>query len=93
MAAELESRRVLYSGRVQGVGFRYTAERATQGLAVTGFVRNLRDGRVELVAEGTAIELDRLLAAISQAMGVNIEDQAVEIGPASGKFTAFKIAP
>ena len=91
MAADMESRRVLYSGRVQGVGFRYTTREIAQGFAVTGFVRNLRNGRVELVAEGAPAELDRFLAAVAEKMAGYIEDHAIEKGPASGKFTAFEI--
>ena len=45
-------REVYYAGNVQGVGFRYTARCAAAGLDVTGFVRNLPDGRVHLVVEG-----------------------------------------
>ena len=44
--------RVYYSGRVQGIGFRYTAREVACGYEVTGFVRNLPDGRVEMAAEG-----------------------------------------
>ena len=43
---------IFYSGRVQGVGFRYTAKTVAAGFEITGTVRNLPDGRVELVAEG-----------------------------------------
>src|SRR6187455_864933 len=49
-----ERRRVWYEGRVQGVGFRYTARGLAGGFPVSGYVRNLDDGRVELVAEGDA---------------------------------------
>jgi len=48
---------IFYSGRVQGVGFRYTAKSVATGFEVTGTVRNLPDGRVELVAEGAKDEL------------------------------------
>ena len=47
-----ERRRVVFSGRVQGVGFRFTCQSLARGFDVAGYVRNLADGRVELVAEG-----------------------------------------
>jgi acylphosphatase len=47
----------LYAGHVQGVGFRYTVRHLAGGFQVSGFVRNLADGRVEVVAEGTPAEL------------------------------------
>ena len=92
MAATNESRRVLYSGRVQGVGFRYTAHRIAQGHAVTGFVRNLADGRVELVAEGSPAELNRLLDEIAAAMTGYIEGADVQRGSATGKYASFEVA-
>ena len=54
--------RIFYSGHVQGVGFRYTAKTVAAGYDVTGLVRNLPDGRVELVAEGAREELDAFRA-------------------------------
>ena len=92
MAGTNESRRVLYSGRVQGVGFRYTARRIAQAQAVTGFVRNLPDGRVELVAEGSPAELHRLLDGVAAAMTGYIEDADVQKGPATGKYSSFEVA-
>ena len=56
-----ERREVLYAGHVQGVGFRYTVQRLARGYSVTGFVRNLSDGRVELVVEGESGEVDGFL--------------------------------
>ena len=56
--------RVFYSGRVQGVGFRLTAEEEAQQLGVVGWVRNLRDGRVELVAQGDEAILTKFLEAV-----------------------------
>jgi len=52
------ARRFLISGRVQGVGFRYFAERAAREAGVTGWARNLDDGRVEVHANGTSAQLD-----------------------------------
>lgn len=86
-----ESRHVHYSGRVQGVGFRYTARQIAAGLAVTGYVRNLADGRVELYAEGSPAELSRLLAEIAAAMTGCIRDAEVAAGRASGSYTDFRV--
>jgi len=58
---------VLYSGRVQGVGFRYTAKTVATGFEVTGIVRNLPDGRVELIAEGLKDELEGFQQAIRES--------------------------
>jgi len=57
-------RQVYYSGRVQGVGFRYTVRQIASGYEVTGWVRNLFDGRVELLARGEPPEVKAFLAAI-----------------------------
>ncbi len=72
MNEESITQRTLYSGRVQGVGFRWTVERFARGFPVTGFVRNLSDGRVELVASGTAETLNSLHAAIATHFASNI---------------------
>jgi acylphosphatase len=58
---------VLYSGRVHGVGFRVTVRRLACGYDVTGTVRNLPDGRVELVAEATRAELKAFVEGIAQS--------------------------
>ena len=58
---------VLYSGRVQGVGFRATIRHLACGYDVTGFVRNLPDGRVELIAEGAKPELKAFLEGIAES--------------------------
>ncbi len=68
-----ERHRVFYAGRVQGVGFRFTADRLAQGFAVTGTVRNLPDGRVELVVEGEPETIEALLQAIQREVGKKIQ--------------------
>ncbi|MEX2176321.1 MAG: acylphosphatase [Pirellulaceae bacterium] len=83
---------VFYTGRVQGVGFRWTARHIAQGFAVTGFVRNLDDGRVQLVAEGAAGEVERFLTAISERMRDNIRHKTVSQEQATGQFSSFEIA-
>lgn len=74
-------RRVFFSGRVQGVGFRYTAERIAKGFKVRGFVRNLADGRVELVMEGEPSTLDAFLQAIRSDLGGKIQTFRAEEEP------------
>ena len=61
---DLIARHYLISGYVQGVGFRYFAERAAREARVTGWVRNLADGRVEVHAEATPAHLDVFEAAL-----------------------------
>ncbi len=85
-------RRTLYfSGRVQGVGFRFTAEAIASRFGVTGFVHNLRDGRVELVVEGAEPELERFQTAVEQAMRGNINEVNATDTTATGEFTSFRI--
>jgi acylphosphatase len=69
-----ERRRVHFSGRVQGVGFRFTCQALARGFEVAGYVRNLPDGRVELLAEGESVELDALLTSIRQEMDTYIKN-------------------
>ncbi len=87
----LERREVHYSGRVQGVGFRYTVHGASRQYEVTGFVRNLPDGRVQLIAEGVAAELDRFLDEIAEQMSGYITKQHVQPSNATGEFADFGI--
>lgn len=88
----MERREIHFSGRVQGVGFRYTARTLADSYDVTGYVRNLSGGRVQLVIEGEARELDRFLKAVQQEMQGNISDTQVDTQPASGEFDDFRIA-
>jgi acylphosphatase len=86
-----QRREVVYSGRVQGVGFRYTVRAIAARFDVTGFVRNLADGRVHLVAEGTPAVLDGILAAIADEMERYIERAETTTRPASGEFADLQI--
>jgi acylphosphatase len=82
----------LYSGHVQGVGFRYAVKTITLGFEVTGTVRNLADGRVELVAEGVAEELTAFLQAIRDSdVGRFIRQEQTDWAEAKNEFHGFEI--
>ena len=83
---------VFYSGRVQGVGFRYTVKSLATGFEVTGMVRNLDDGRVELVAEGERAEVDAFRQAIRESgLGPCIRQEELNWSEAGGGFRGFEI--
>jgi acylphosphatase len=83
---------VFYSGRVQGVGFRYTVKSITPGFEITGTVRNLGDGRVEMIAEGEREELDAFRQAVRESgLGALIQREEETFGPATGEFRGFEI--
>jgi acylphosphatase len=83
---------VIYSGHVQGVGFRYTVKSLSPGYEVTGAIRNLPDGRVELVVEGVPAELEAFQQAVRDSgLGSLIHQEQVTWGPARGAFRGFEI--
>ena len=85
---------VHYSGRVQGVGFRATVRQIACGYDVTGSVRNLPDGRVELIAEGAKAEVKAFLEAIAQSeLSGFIARQIETWPPAQGNLRGFGIMP
>jgi len=84
---------VFYSGNVQGVGFRFTAERAANALRVSGWVKNLRDGRVEIVAEGDGPKLTEFLDRIAKGpLQRYIRDADTAWEDFRGEFNTFDIA-
>jgi acylphosphatase len=81
-----------YSGPVQGIGFRYTVRNLVHGFEATGTVRNLDDGRVELVAEGARAELEGLLEAVRQSdVGRFIRGEQMDWTEARNEFRSFEI--
>ena len=80
---------VYYSGRVQGVGFRYSVCRISSRFKVSGFVRNLTDGRVQLVAEGQADELVDFLQTIEGEMAGYIKTRELDQQEPTGEFSEF----
>ena len=83
---------VNYSGQVQGVGFRWNACHLARDFQVTGFVRNLPDSRVHLVAEGERGEVERFLAAIADSMAGNIRHAQTAVSSATGAYPSFETA-
>src|SRR5262245_52136989 len=67
-----------YSGRVQGVGFRYTTERLAEQFPVMGYVRNLRNGDVEVVAQGEPQQVDAFLTALARRIANYIVHSRVQ---------------
>jgi len=83
---------ILYSGHVQGVGFRYTTKTTAAGFEICGTVRNLSDGRVELTAEGARKELEAFRQAIRGAgLAGFIRDEQITWSEAQNGFRGFEI--
>ncbi len=81
-----------FRGTVQGVGFRYTVRQIATEFAVTGYVRNMPDGTVEVVAEGEGRELRSFMAKINEAMGHYIRDVDSFESPGTGRYSVFEIS-
>jgi acylphosphatase len=84
--------RAVAIGRVQGVGFRYSAVRQAQALGITGTVANLPDGNVEVTAEGAMPDLERMLAWLRRGPpGAHVRDLQVEWREWTGRFAGFEV--
>jgi acylphosphatase len=87
------ARRFLVSGRVQGVGFRYFAQDVARREGLTGLVRNLPDGRVEVVAEGAGDSLVRLEAALWQGPSrARVDRVETDATTPAGTYLDFHVA-
>jgi acylphosphatase len=91
MNHEKIARLARYSGRVQGVGFRATTASMARGHAVTGWVRNLADGRVEVLLEGEMGEVERFLQRVREYWSGYIADEQIEAQPVTGQFQSFGV--
>jgi len=90
--SEAQQLHALISGRVQGVGFRYFVKQSVGEKPITGWVRNLFDGRVEVLAEGGKEDLNYLLRKLNEGPGVGyVEDIREHWGTASGQFDDFQV--
>ncbi len=85
---------VYYTGRVQGVGFRYSAREVACGYEVSGYVRNLPDGRVELVAEGEETEVQAFLEGVATShLGGHIRNTDLNWLEVNKRHKGFRILP
>lgn len=82
---------VYFSGRVQGVGFRFLTENMAQDLGVLGWVRNLGDGRVEIMAEAEEEVLEEFLSRIRQDFSQYIKDVKTEWLKTDKEFKGFEV--
>ncbi len=86
------ARHVVYTGRVQGVGFRFTAERIARRYELFGFVKNLPTGQVEMVVEGHPDDVNDCLRDISETFGRGISDVNCQNIAVNGRYTGFGIS-
>ena len=85
-------KRVCFHGDVQGVGFRYTTIRVAESYTITGYVKNMADGTVELVALGKPDDVDAFIDAVGAAMAQHIREIKVREEPAyRQKYDSFSI--
>ena len=82
---------LFFSGHVQGVGFRFRTREVARRHGIVGFVRNLPDGRVEVVAEGEPAALQAFLADLSASFAGHITDSEKNVAAATGKWSSFEI--
>jgi len=82
---------VIYHGRVQGVGFRFTVMHIAGGLDLTGWVRNSRDGSVEIISEGAENKLHTFLSQVEDSFASYINSKDIDWLEATGEFPDFRI--
>ncbi len=78
-------RHFIFHGDVQGVGFRYRACHAAEYYGISGYVRNLSDGTVEMEAEGTECDIDNMILSIEKGHFICIENMEVKTIPICGE--------
>ena len=82
---------VIFSGRVQGVGFRYTSKQVARRFDVTGWVKNLPDGTVQMIVEGLPDELESYVDAVSTETHGRVTEREIQRKSATGEFSGFEI--
>lgn len=85
------ARHIIFIGRVQGVGFRFTALRMANRYKLTGLVRNLFDGTVEMLAQGPSDDVDNCIRDIKESFDTYIRETRIEEIPLNPRYEDFKI--
>ena len=86
------AKHVIYTGRVQGVGFRFTAQRIAMRYELAGYVKNLGSGQVEMFAQGHPEDVADCLRDISESFAAHIRDTKINETPINPSYTQFTIA-
>ena len=93
MGRDLVRVRVFAGGRVQGVAYRFYAEKYAARLDITGWVRNLEDGRVEVLAEGSAEQIEAFLERLKEGPSLaRVDSFEVRRESSTGEFLDFRVA-
>jgi len=82
---------IIFSGTVQGVGFRFTVQRYAVSLDLKGWVKNLPDGSVEALVEGPKEKIEALCRNIESSFDGYIRDKNIQFAPVQEKFDRFQI--
>lgn len=85
------AKHIIFTGRVQGVGFRFTAFHTANRYKLTGFVRNSPDGTVEMLAQGFSKDIDDCIREIKKSFPGYLRETKIEEVPQNPQYTDFKI--
>ena len=86
------AKHIIFSGTVQGVGFRFTAHRIARRYDLAGFVKNLPDGSVEMLAQGPPDDISACLRDISESFAGYLRDTKINDTPTNPQYDKFKIS-
>jgi acylphosphatase len=85
------AKRIIFIGTVQGVGFRFTVNRTARRFSLVGYVRNLPDGSVEMLAQGNSNDIDNCVQDIEESFAGYIRDKRIEDLPPDSSYKDFRI--
>lgn len=86
------ARHIIFTGNVQGVGFRFTAHRIANRHQLTGFVRNAPDGTVEMLTQGQPEDIDNCIKDLKDSFAGYIRETQIEDVPPNPRYADFRIA-